>query len=138
MLRTSRLHAFPTKLPEARARIRGAGRCVLGAWSTCQACSRPAIKRVHAQKGEEPASEVGVLPAPTQRCSQGLCRYLAFLLIYYGQQKMKLEKGKGNTALVGLTVRPWERGGVICIVNATLPWRGTELGWNSDLIPLSI
>lgn len=96
------------------------------------------IKRVHTQKGEEPTSEVGVLPAPPQRCDQGLCQYLDFLIIYYGQQKIELEKGKGGTALLGLAMHPCERAGIMCIESATLPWWVTELGENSDLIPLSI
>lgn len=91
------------------------------------------------RKGRSPLLKWGCFPLPLSDAVRRFAnQYLAFLLIYYGQQKMKLEKGKGNPALVGLTVHPWERGGVICIVNATLPWRGTELGWNSDLIPLSI
>lgn len=109
------------ELHEARARIWAAGRCVPGTWGGGQACSRPAIKRVCAQKGEEPASEVGVLPAPPQRCDQGLCQHLEFLIMYYGQQKMELWKGKGDTALLGLTVHPRERGGIVRRASAPLP-----------------
>lgn len=94
------------ELHEARARIWAAGRCVPGTWSGGQACSRPAIKRVCAQKGEEPASEVGVLPAPPQRCDQGLRQHLEFLIMYYGQQKMELWKGRETLPYWGSPCTP--------------------------------